>query len=193
MASDLDINLRGQTGEDGITLLDIGERLHAPSMQLFLRLVVLVDRQQGSQLLQVRDEALFGVVARSPGSDQELPVARFQQQQFAADLLHQALGKAVRPPQPALYNLLHSELRWIDVLPRPFGVVVQPDFVGAVLAPRTFRKRKKSRGRKLIEVLARGREFDLRAWMRKLQRQTLQKLRTFKPPVSEKLRIEGRA
>src|SRR5438270_13867879 len=100
-----------------------------------------VDTYQSAQLLEMSDEALLGIVACRAGSDQELPIARFQQQQLTAYLLHQALRQRVSPPQTAFHDLLHRELGRIDVLPRPLGIVVKPDLVRPVFPPRSFRKR----------------------------------------------------
>src|SRR5579864_5305080 len=94
--------------------------------------------QQRAELLQMGIKALFRVVAGGLGGDQELPVRRFQQQQFTADLLDQPRGYGMVVPQAAVGYLLHRKLGRVDMFPGPRRFFIQPDAVVALSAPRSF-------------------------------------------------------
>src|SRR5688572_27120674 len=88
--------------------------------------------KQCPELLQMRLEALFRIVTRALGGDQELPIRRFQKQQLAADLPGQSAGLFVVPPASRFDHLLYRKLSGIDMFPRPGGVGIQPDLMGTI-------------------------------------------------------------
>src|SRR5579864_1029999 len=95
-------------------------------------------------------------------------------------------------PLVTLGHLLNFLLGRINMLPRPRILWIQPDFIGAVLAPGSFVEREKSLGRVLVKILAAGDQFDGRLWLGEFARNVSQELRPFKPPMAKKFSIEGR-
>src|ERR1041385_5725838 len=149
--------------------------------------------QQRTELLQMSIEALLRIVACGFGGDQKLPVRRLQQQLFAANLFYQPRSGFIAAPKIAMDHLLHCQLSGINMLPSPCGVVIQPDAVIALRAPRSLRQGHIRGWRKLIKIVSAGNQLDSRFRLGKFQCYILQPFRTFKPPVPKELCIKWRS
>src|SRR5579859_1780727 len=180
-----DVQLRRDRWEDGVAALDLFQGALRLRRDRTRRLETAPGIEQGAELLEVRVEALFRIIARVLGGDEELPVRRFQQQQLAAELARQARSGFVAAPAAAFSHLLYGELCRVNVLPRPRRVRIQPDFVRTVLAPRAFRQPQIAARREAFEVFAARDELHPRARPRVFQRDALQPLRPLEPPVAE--------
>src|SRR5579864_3406382 len=148
--------------------------------------------QQCAELLQMRVEALFRVVACGLGGDQKLPVRGFQQQQLAANLFYQPRGGFIAAPQLAAGHLLYRQFSRINMLPRPGRVVIQPDAVIALRAPGAFRQSDVGGGRKLVKIVSAGNQLNPRFRLGEFQCHVLQPFRAFKPPMPKKFRVKRR-
>src|SRR6059036_3733208 len=138
----------------------------------------------------VLGHAPLGVVARGARRDQELPVGRLEQQELARRLREHAGEVALgRAPGGEMRRPLGFGA--VDAVPRPFGVAVEPDTVIAALAPTPFGQGERRARRDPGERLAERRRRHTAA--HHLAGDVLEPERALEPPVTEELRVVGRA
>src|SRR6266446_2270775 len=122
--------------------------------------------------------------------DQELPVGRLEQQELARRLREHAGEVALgRAPGGEMRRPLGFGA--VDAVPRPFGVAVEPDTVIAALAPTPFGQGERRARRDPGERLAERRRRHTAA--HHLAGDVLEPERALETPVTEELRVVGRA
>src|SRR5262249_1162941 len=112
---------------------------------------------------------------------------------FTAELPGQAGCYFVSAPQAAIGHLLYSHFRGINMLPSPGCILVEPDAVVALRAPGTFRPPHVGRRWQRVKIISAGDTLARRNRPAKFNRDILEPLGAFKPPVSKKLSVERRS
>lgn len=121
--------------EDAVALLDGGEAVFLFCGEGIGGLTGQPDLCEFVELVVVGVEAELGVIARGAGGDEELPVGGFEQKEFPAELLDDALAQGGSAPVPRGADLAGEEFGGVDVGVGPGGVRVHPDVVRSFGSP----------------------------------------------------------
>jgi len=143
---------------------------------------------QPKEPVAVVPRALFGVVLRRAHRDQERPVGRLRQQQFARQLVQRPFLDAVR------VGVLSGEVDHlvghdVEVRIDPVVAGVQPHFVVALVPPRRRFRLDDLQFGKFLEVTHRGGHLEHVLVVMDLARQVFEEIRPFEPPVPEQFRV----
>ncbi len=139
------------------------------------------------------EEADLGVVAGGAGGDEELPVGGFEEEKFAAELLHDALAEGGVAPVACGADFAGVELGGVDVGVGPGGLGVHPDLVVALGAPGAFVHGDEAGAGISVEVLGAGDELDAGVVVVEDAGDGFEPEGAFEPPVAEELGVEGGA
>jgi len=125
-------------GEDAVALFDFGEAGLLGFGDRAGRFVGLPDGFDFVELIVMGEEADFGVVACGTSGDEELPVGGFEEEEFAAELLHDAQGEGRGAPEASGADVARVGFGGVDVGVGPTGIGVEPDLVVALGSPRAL-------------------------------------------------------
>ncbi len=139
------------------------------------------------------EEADLGVVAGGSGGDEELPVGGFEEEELAAELLHDALAEGGVAPVAGGADVAGVELGGVDVGVGPGGLGVHPDLVGAFGSPGAFVHGDEAGAGIFFEVLGAGDELDAGVVVVEVAGDGFEPEGTFEPPVAEEFGVEGGA
>jgi hypothetical protein len=118
------------------------------------------DLFEGVELVLVGVEADFGVVAGGEGADEELPIGRFEQEEFAAELFDDAGGELGFAPEGGGADLAGVKLGGVEDGVGPGGRWVKPDLMVALGSPGSLVHGDGAGGGELLEVVVAGGELD---------------------------------
>ena len=126
---------RVDVGEDAIAALYFGEAGVLFGSDGVCGLEGLPDGFDLVELIIVGEEANFCVVAGGTGGDEKLPVGRFEEEEFAAELLEYSLAKGSVSLEAGGASFAGVDLCGVDVGVSPGGFWVQPDLIVALGPP----------------------------------------------------------
>src|SRR5579872_360623 len=151
----------------------------------------LRELEQPREVGVVFGEPRLRVVPSRPGRDQELPVRGLQQEHLPAELGDDSPQQRGPLPGRVRHKFPQFLLGLVDHLPRPCGILVQPDAVVSSFPPRPFEQRDRAAGPMLGMICAgRGRRHALG---REAAEHVIEPGGTLVPPVSEQLGVERTA
>lgn len=140
------------------------------------------------------EQMIFGtaasIIGRAVGFDQERPVAGLGEEKLACRLFERALNRGVARLAAVAGDFRHPPSGAMKVGIDPGVLFIQPDTTEAVLAPARGIWLHDLLSRMATQKIARGSEFKLTRFGGGAPDEALEKMRTFEPPVPEKLGIK---
>ena len=179
--------------EDAVAFFDGGEAGGLVVVEGAVVLPGLPDGFDLGPLLVVGEEAELGVIAGGAGGDEELPVGGFEEEELAAELLHDLGSKGGFSPAAGGSDLASVKLGGVYVGVSPGGFGVEPDLVVALGSPGALVHGNGAGARVPSKVVGTGDEVNAEVGFVEYAGYRFKPEGTLEPPVAEEFRVEWRA
>src|SRR5271170_2432413 len=180
-------------GEDAVALFDFGQTRLLGFSDCAGCFEGLPESFDFVELIVVGEEADLGVVAGGAGGYEELPVGGFEEEELAAELLHDAKAEVGGAPKGGGADVASVDLGRVDVGVGPTGIGVEPDLVVALRSPGAFVHGDEAGAGVLVEVVGAADELDSGLVIVKVAGDGFEPEGALEPPVAEELCVEGGA